>query len=160
MLYLIYREINVHVYSALRFVSCGEQRASERGCQEHPSFLLCFWFVLLPSILSIHFLIHSFIHQCYFFFFFRLSLLSFRSSHGPKGWVERGGGLCEKERISPRFFLFLSFTSLESLFPHFIPAGPLSSLVECPTLWCVLGTGRRGLWLEGERRYMRGCAYV
>lgn len=121
-----------------------------------PLFLVC-PFTLNPF----HSFLNSFIHSSVLFFlFFRLSLLSFRSSHGPKGWVERGGGLCEKERISPRFFLFLSFTSLEFLFPHFIPAGPLSSLVECPTLWCVLGTGRRGLWLEGERRYMRGCAYV
>lgn len=43
--------------------------------------------------------------------------------------------------------LSLSFTFLlESLFPRFIPSGPLSSLVECPTLWCVWGIGWRGRW--------------
>lgn len=39
---------------------------------------------------------------------------------------------------------------LEFLIPRFIPTSPLSSLVGCPTLWCVWGIGWRGLQLEAS----------
>lgn len=61
----------------------------------------------------------------------------------------------EKEGFPPPHTLSVSFTFFpESLFPRFIPSGPLSSLVVSDTLVC-LGNRVEGL-LRILRRHVRG----
>lgn len=123
----------------------GSSLVASRGRAERlpgaPFLFLCVWFVLSSSFICL------FIHSSVFFsclFVFRLLTRSQRFGTEVK--------LCLWKR---RIFLALSFSFtffLGSLFPRFIPSGPLSSLVECPTLWCVLGIGwrnRRGVWFGG-----------
>lgn len=61
----------------------------------------------------------------------------------PKVWTE-GETVSVKKKDFPRFLSLFFVFFLESVFHPFIPSGPLSSLVECPTLWCVWGIGARG----------------
>ncbi len=136
-----------------------QAEGKQRGYQEHPSYFLCFWFVLPSPFICLF--SHSFIHQL--LFFFPSVSLSFSSSRCPKGLGWKGDSLGEKGGFLP-LSLSLSFTFfLESLFPRFIPSGPLSSLVECPTLWCVWGIGRRGrrgLRFEGVEIHERVHVWV
>lgn len=89
------------------------------------------------------------------------SLASFSFSHGPKAWVWR-------EKVFLFSALFFPFT-LSLIFciylgiPWFIPTSPLSSLVGCPTLWCVWGIGwrgRRGPQLEKSELRERLCGML
>lgn len=125
----------------------GSSLVASRGQAERlPGAPFFFPLFLVCPFLTINLFINSFIHQ----FLFPSIALSFSSSHGPKGWDGRETAFMKKRDCFPLSLSFSFF--LESLFPRFIPSGPLSSLVECPTLWCVWGIGwrgRRGLWVEG-----------
>lgn len=130
----------------------GSSLVASRGQAERlPGAHFFFPLFLVRPSLSIHLFIRSFIHSTVFFP--SPVSLSFSSSHDPKGWDWRETVFVKKKDFTHFLSLSLSFSVfLESLFPHFIPSGPLSSLVECPTLWCVWGIGWRGhwgLWSEG-----------
>lgn len=121
--------------------------ASRGQAERLPGASFFFPLVLVrPFLLTIHLFIHSFIYSSVFFICpFYHSETPIVPKVGLKGRLssKKKEGFCSH-------FLSLSFSLfLESLFPRFIPSGPLSSLVECPTLWCVLGKGwrgRQGLW--------------
>lgn len=94
----------------------------------------------IPVRLSLSYsFIHSFIQQ----------FLSAVIPHSAPPIISKGGkkgfSLSEKFR---RFLCPFTF-SVELPFPRFIPSRSSSSLVECPTLWCVQGIGLELLRTEG-----------
>lgn len=132
----------------------GSSLVASRGRAERlPGAHFFFPLFLVRPFLSIHLFIHSSV-----FLLLSLSLCHSVAPIVPKVRTEGRRPLWKKEGFYP-LFLSLSFAFfLESVFPRFIPSGPLSSLVECPTLWCVWGTGERGrwgLWLEGVEIHER-----
>jgi len=120
---------------------------------------------------------YSFVYSCVYSFTHRAVLLRVSLCHSvapvaPKSWDWKADGLCGKKiRILPTFSLSL-FLSLFYFRPGipcslcFIPSGPLSSLVECPTRRCLgeLGDRRyegveirkRGPRVNEEGRWRRG----